>query len=243
MEVTLLFDNKDEIINKLYVACRTCYTAGTPQEQYLKVNEVSEEKKLKLIKHVLDSGHHSTLEHVQLTFLLSGMSRATSHQWVRHRHASISQQSQRYVEFKDGNFDFVIPKSISSNLESQEKFLGLMNKISEAYNFFINCGIPAEDARSVLPNACTTNMTWSCNLRELIHICNERLCSCAQAEVRKMTYLMVKEVKKILPFMDSYLVPKCEMLGYCNESKTRTCGRKVLKSDIIKADTYVLSSV
>ena len=88
MEVKLLEVNKEEVINKLYVACRTCYSAGTPQEQWEKVNEVSEEKKLKLIKHVLDSRHHSVLEHQQFTFLISGVSRACSMQFIRHRMSS-----------------------------------------------------------------------------------------------------------------------------------------------------------
>lgn len=234
MEVKLLEVNKEEVINKLYVACRTCYSARTPQEQWEKVNEVSEEKKLKLIKHVLDSRHHSVLEHQQFTFLISGVSRACSMQFIRHRHASISQQSQRYCEFKDGKFDYVIPKEIEKNDYLRGLFVGTMEHLADVYKKFIDCGVAAEDARAVLPNACTTNLTWSCNIRELMHVASERKCMMAQEEIRNLVNLMVKEVVKELPFLKEYLVEKCSQLGYCPENKKRSCGRKPTKSEIFK---------
>ena len=107
-----------------------------------------------------------------------------------------------------------------------------MGTLSEAYKKLVDLGLPAEDARAVLPNACATNLTWSCNLRELMHVCNERLCTCAQEEIRTMVREMVEKVTKELPFLKKYLVPKCEMLGYCNEPK-RSCGRKKLRSEVI----------
>lgn len=234
MEVRLLPINKDEVINKLYVACRTCYSAGTPQEQYEKVKEVSEEKKLKLIKHVLDSQHLSVVEHQQLTFLISGISRACSMQLIRHRHASISQQSQRYCEFKEGKFDYVIPKSIEKDEYLKGIFEGTMQHLSDVYKKFIDCGVQAEDARAILPNACTTNLTWSCNIRELMHIASERKCMMAQDEIRKLVNLMTKEVVKELPFLKDYLVEKCSQLGYCPESKKRSCGRKPVREEVFK---------
>ena len=106
--------------------------------------------------------------------------------------------------------------------------------ISSFYAKLISLGIPAEDARMVLPNACHTNLTWSCNLRELIHVCNERLCKCAQIEIRLLVILMANEVEKILPFMKEYLVSKCDMLGYCNEPASRSCGKKPLKGTVVK---------
>lgn len=234
MEVKLLPINKDEVINKLYVACRTCYSVGTPQEQWDKVNEISEEKKLKLIKHVLNSRHLSVLEHQQFTFLISGISRACSMQLIRHRQTSISQQSQRYCEFKEGKFDYIIPKEIEKDDYLRGLFVGTMEHLADVYKKFIDCGIQAEDARAVLPNACTTNLTWSCNIRELMHIASERKCMMAQDEIRKLVNLMTKEVVKELPFLKDYLVEKCSQLGYCPESKQRTCGRKPAREEVFE---------
>ena len=123
-------------------------------------------------------------------------------------------------------FDYVIPKSIKDNEAALDMFNKAMAADSNCYEKLIELGIPAEDARSVLPNACASNITMSLNLRELTHLCNERLCSCSQLEIRLMVREMVKETLKQLPFLKPYLVPKCEMLGYCNESKERSCGRK-----------------
>ena len=231
MEVTLLPVNEQEVINKLYIACRTCYSAGTPNDNYRLASSEDKtventEKKLKLINRVISSGHLSTIEHQQLTFLISGVSRSLTHQLVRHRLCSFSQQSQRYVQFKSGMFDYVIPKSIQDNEAALDIFNKAMAADSNCYEKLIELGIPAEDARSVLPNACASNITMSLNLRELTHLCNERLCSCSQLEIRLMVREMVKETLKQLPFLKPYLVPKCEMLGYCNESKERSCGRK-----------------
>ena len=239
MEVTLLPVNEKEVIDKLYLACRTCYNAGTPnnmyklllEEQYAGIDR--KDAKLKLLKHVINSGHHSTLEHQQLTFLISGVSRALTHQLTRHRICNISQQSQRYVEFKDGIFEYVTPSKIKNNEEALKVFEDTMGTLSEAYKKLVDLGIPAEDARAVLPNACTTNLTWSCNLRELMHICNERLCTCAQQEIRQLFMEIKKKTVAQLPFMSPYLVPKCEMLGYCNEDSKRSCGRKYTKDVVI----------
>lgn len=236
MKVRLLPIDEDEVINKIYTACRTCYSAESPVDIYtdeVALNKHTKEQKLKLINYVLSSGHYSTVEHVQLTFAIEGVSRALSHQLVRHRHASYSQQSQRYIEFKDGNFDYVTPKTIERNEKAKALFVSTMGYLASMYANLTELGIPAEDARAVLPNACCTNITMSMNIRELIHICNERLCTCAQDEIRTMVREMVKEVNITLPFLKDYLVPKCEMLGYCNEPR-RSCGRKKLKSDVIQ---------
>lgn len=238
MEVTLIPVNETEVINKLFTACRTCYNAGTPNDMYRKVLSEPEsfentKKKLKLLDHVIRSGHHSVLEHVQLTFLISGISRAASMQLIRHRLCNISQQSQRYCEFKDGAFEYVIPAKIEKDDDLRATFDQLMGIIGDAYKMFIDAGVPAEDARAVLPNACTTNLTWSCNLREFIHVVEERTCTMAQAEIRKLVRSMVGEVVTQLPFMKPYLGPKCEHLGYCNEAPSRSCGMKPTRNEVI----------
>lgn len=244
MKVTLLPLDKQEVINKLYVACRTCYNAGTPNDMWKEIATedalVSSdiipfnlEKRIKLLKHVLDSQHLSVLEHCNITFLVSGVSRALTHQLVRHRHCSYSQQSQRYVEFKGGVFEYVTPKSIEKYSDILVEYETHMRQISQLYTKMTEAGIPAEDARMILPNACCTNIAISMNLRELMHICNERLCTCAQDEIRAMVREMAKLVSKELPFMKPYLVPKCEKLGYCNESPKRSCGRKKTRDIVL----------
>lgn len=236
MRVKVFPFNKEEAINKLFLSCRTCYNPGSPIDMYdeiLQEENPDVEKKIKLLRHVLNSGHHSVLEHLSVTIMVEGINRATSHQLVRHRLASYSQQSQRYVEFKDGKFDFVMPPSIAANQDCRDFFYDVVDHITEAYNFFIKNGIKAEDARAILPNACCTNIVMTLNLRELIHICNERLCTCAQGEIRQMFREVAKQVGETLDFMKPYLQPKCEMLGYCNESKQRSCGRKQVREEVL----------
>ena len=238
-KISVMPFNEVEVVDKLYSACRTCYAEGTPQEQYAKTQEeltgaTGWEKKWKLIRHVLDSGHHSVLEHAQFTFFISGVSRALSHQLVRHRiGVSYSQQSQRYCTFGDG-FNYVVPPSISKDPELLGKFRELMSQINDTYQYFLEKKIPAEDARMVLPNACTTNLTVSVNLRALIHLCQERLCNNAQYEIRNMVKQMAKLITDKIPELKPYLVPKCKALGYCNESPSRTCGCMPLKKHVLQ---------
>ena len=155
---------------------------------------------LKLVKHLYRNGHHSVFEHIYFTFKIEGISRACSHQLVRHRMCSFTQRSQRYCS-EDG-FDYVIPGTVNPLL-----FAAAMAPLKFWYEGFQEQGVPNEDARYVLPNACCTEMYLSCNLRELIHICNERLCSRAQWEIREMVKEMVSLVDSDLHFM---LVPKCK---------------------------------
>ena len=238
-KISVMPFNEVEVVDKLYAACRTCYAEGTPQEQYAKTQEeltgaTGWEKKWKLIRHVLDSGHHSVLEHAQFTFFISGVSRALSHQLVRHRiGVSYSQQSQRYCTFGDG-FNYVVPPSISKDPELLGKFRELMSQINDTYQYFLDNVIPAEDARMVLPNACTTNLTVSINLRALMHFCEERMCTCAQGEIRQMARSMAKLITDKIPELKEYLREKCYRLGYCNENSKRSCGRKPLKSEVFK---------
>lgn len=212
----------NQIIDTLYVSARTCYSKKTPIEIEKELINISKDKKLKLIEHVISSGHFSILYHTSLKFLICGVSRTLSHQLVRHSIGiNFSQQSQRYCKFDD-SFEYVVPPTIKGELK--DKFIDFMKKSNELYNTLTKNGIEAEDARFVLPNACSTNLYCSCNLKELIHLCNERLCTLSQWEIRKMVQLMREEVIKILPFMDKYLVPKCKAYLWCPESKERTCG-------------------
>ncbi len=215
-----LISKPENILKTVYTACRTCYSALLPQEIYKSADD--EEKMLKLISRVISSGHYSTIEHIQLSFAISNVSRACTHQLVRHRHMSFSQKSQRYVKEK-GEFDYVMPLEIASNPLLKAKFEKHMSDVANLYQEFIDTGIKAEDARSILPNATASSLVASLNLRELIHLANLRLCTRAQLEIRTLIKKMCDEVIKEEPWLKAHLVPKCERLGYCDEDKS--CGR------------------
>ena len=155
---------------------------------------------LGLVKHLYKNGHHSVFEHIYFTFKIEGISRACSHQLVRHRHCSFTQRSQRYCS--EEGFKYVKPPTMGGLAFEID-----MSSAQEWYEDYQNHGVPNEDARYILPNACATELYLSCNLRELIHICNERLCSRAQWEIRELVKEMVHQVDNDLHFM---LVPKCK---------------------------------
>ena len=155
---------------------------------------------MKLVKHLYKNGHLSVMEHIYFTFKIEGISRACSHQLVRHRMCSFTQRSQRYCS-EDG-FEFVTPPTVADGL-----FYNEMEEIKNWYEYHQKIGVPNEDARYILPNACCTELYLSCNLRELIHIANERLCVRAQWEIRELVKQMVDLVDPELQFM---LVPKCK---------------------------------
>ena len=156
---------------------------------------------MKLVQLLYKNGHHSVMEHIYFTFKIEGISRACSHQLVRHRMCSFTQRSQRYCS--EDEFEYVTPPTIDSKM-----FRGDMGSIKHWYRCYQEYDkVPNEDARYVLPNACATSLYLSCNLRELIHIANERLCSRAQWEIRDLVKNMVALVDPALHFM---LVPKCK---------------------------------
>ena len=155
---------------------------------------------IKLVEHLYRNGHHSVFEHIYFTFKIEGISRACSHQLVRHRMCSFTQRSQRYCDEND--FKYVAPPSIGD----RNPYDAMMSELMEDYDA-LSANYPKEDARYILPNACCTDLYLSCNLRELIHICNERLCSRAQWEIRDVVKEMVELVDPDLKFM---LVPKCK---------------------------------
>ena len=159
---------------------------------------------MKLVKHLYKNGHHSCFEHIYFTFRIEGISRACSHQLVRHRHCSFTQRSQRYCS-EDG-FEYVTPQSINESTFTGSYDFRMFDT-NRYYDVLQQEGVPNEDARYILPNACVTSMYISCNLRELIHIANERLCTRAQWEIRELVKQMVALVDPELQFM---LVPKCK---------------------------------
>lgn len=150
----------------------------------------------RLIELALNLKHFSVFEHVNFTFAIEGISRSCSHQFVRHRFFSFTQQSQRYV--KENGFPFVIPPTIQSEEKALSLFLKLMEDIDDAYKELSRL-VPVEDARFVLPNATETKMVATANARELMHFLKLRLAPVAQWEIRALAESMFNEVSKVAP--------------------------------------------
>lgn len=176
---------------------------------------------LNLIPKILDNGHLSVLEHASFTFAVEGISRACSHQLVRHRLASFSQQSQRYVK---GIFSYITPETIAQNDMFHTEYNFLMDRIVDLYNTMLSMGIPAEDARFILPNAAETKLIMTMNARELYHFFNVRCCTRAQWEIRNMADEMLRLVKRVAPMIFTNAGASCVTTGRCPEG-TKTCGR------------------
>ncbi len=214
----ILLNYTPEPERNIALAGRLCYSKSGIEE--LKEN-MSDEKVAEMIRKLVDSGHHSTLEHSSFTFGIEGVSRALTHQLVRHRLASYSQKSQRYV--KEKQFEYIVPDSINDILELKEKYDEFMLKTQEFYNLMLAKGIPAEDARFVLPNAAETKIIVTMNVRELIHFFEHRLCNRAQWEIRELAEKMLVEVKAIAPNLFENIGPAC-VNGVCPEGNF-SCGK------------------
>jgi len=173
------------------------------------------EKLKRLLRIVIRMGHTSVVEHAYFTFAISGVSRALTHQLVRHRIASYSQQSQRYVEM---NVEYVTPPSIARNEKIRKKYDEMMKKIWELYNEMKE-EVPVEDARYILPNATTSKIIVSMNARSLLNFFELRCCLHAQWEIRKLAWRMLHLVKKVAPTIFEDAGPPCRTRGYCPMDK------------------------
>jgi thymidylate synthase (FAD) len=151
----------------------------------------------KFIKGIVRSGHESVIEHVVFTFRVEGVSRACTHQLVRHRIASYSQRSQRYVD--EGEFDYVVPPSVQQSEEARKEFEQTMNLLLGEYEKLRDMGVPKEDARFVLPNACTTTIVVTMNARSLRNFLRVRLEKHAQWEIRQLAQKMYDLVNEVAP--------------------------------------------
>ena len=226
-------DQKVELINHtpnpertVAAAARLCYSS-TGASGLMK--DITEKEIEKLLKIVIKGGHHSTLEHITFTFAIEGISRVCSHQLVRHRIASYSQQSQRYVREKD-ELDYIMPERIKCSGEILfERHLKTGFKV---YNWLVEDLIEQgynekeaiEAARYVLPNAAETKIVVTMNARSLLHFFELRCCNRAQKEIRNLARKMLAQVKEIAPLIFKKAGAMCEMEGRCEEGKL-SCGR------------------
>ena len=160
------------------------------------------------------------LPHLCYTFSIEKISRACSHQLVRHRVASFSQQSQRYITIKRLGEKVVVPPSIGLN----EDFNELIKQASESYQRLVEQGAPREDARFVLPNAVETSLLMTMDGRSLMHFIGLRTCNRAQWEIRALGDMMLEQLRLVEPRVFNMAGPYCYQLGYCPEGR-HTCGR------------------
>ena len=225
-------------------AAKLCYSkSGIDQI----LNDLTEDKVNQFLTMLMDMGHASPIEHVSFTFGIEGVSRSLTHQLVRHRLASYSQKSQRYV--REGQFSFIIPPEIEKNEKAKEIYIRAMEEQQRAYDQLVTVlqkehmektkgqyksekkalsmaeKAAIEDARYVLPNACETKIVATMNARELLHFFNHRCCNRAQWEIRELATQMLILVKKVAPILFKNAGPSC-VNGPCPEGKM-TCGRIV----------------
>lgn len=217
MNVELLYHTPDPE-RAIATAARLCYAPVGAVEL---METMPEERVKSVLSTIMKSGHFSTLEHASYTFAIDGVSRALTHQLVRHRLASFNQQSQRYVKFTNG-LETIKPASVGENPEANEIFDAAVDHAVSAYSKLLELGIPAEDARYLLPNAAETKIVVTMNVRELLHFFELRCCNRAQWEIRDLALRMLELVKPTAPYVFADAGASC-VRGACPEGKM-TCG-------------------
>ena len=243
MKVTLLA-HTPQPEKVIAMAAKLCYSPVGVDEIEKNLTDESVEKFLNML---INMGHESPLEHVTFTFGIEGISRSCSHQIVRHRIASFSQQSQRYVKLNQ--FEYIIPPQIEKIEEAKKLFIESMKRDQEDYDRLVEMlfekhykellaqgknenqaksqaeKIAIEDARYVFPNACETKMVFTINVRSLYNFFEHRCCERAQWEIRELATQILKQVKEVAPILFKNCGPKC-VKGPCTEGNM-TCGKIV----------------
>jgi thymidylate synthase (FAD) len=216
MNVTLL-THTPEPEKIVAAAARLCYSSSEIGEI---MDNFTDEKIERFIAKLKDLGHESPLEHITFVFGIEGISRACSHQLVRHRIASYSQKSQRYVN--ESNFDYVVPPAVQKNPELLDYYKHMMFQINEFYEDLKAEGLEAEDARFILPNATKTSLIVTMNVRTLLNFFKLRDCNRAQWEIREVAREMMKICKEVAPLLFKDAGAACRS-GKCSEG-AMSCG-------------------
>lgn len=217
MDVRLLNHTPDPE-RAIAAAARLCYAPVGAAEL---TETMSDEAVRRVLKTIITSGHTSALEHASYTFAVDGVSRAMTHQLVRHRLASYNQQSQRYVTYAQTPA-FVTPPSVADDPAASEAFALATQAAFDAYRALLDEGIPAEDARYLLPNAMETKIVITMNIRELLHFFELRCCKRAQWEIRELALAMLALAEPTAPYIFMDAGASCRR-GPCREGKM-TCG-------------------
>ena len=242
MKVKLLSHTPDA--EKLIAtAAKLCYSSSDIESLR---DGLTDDKVESFIDMIVSIGHESVVEHVCFTFGIEGISRACSHQLVRHRIASYSQKSQRYVS--ENGFEFITPPAVAELPEAKSEYDRIIGEITESYDKlaalltekhtseFMAQGMDEktarakasklanEDARFVLPNACETKIVVTMNVRSLFNFFRHRCCNRAQWEIREVANEMLRQCLEVAPHIFAHAGPSCIMEGKCPEGKM-TCGK------------------
>lgn len=223
MDVRLLYHTPDPE-RAIAAAARLCYAPVGAAEL---LEHMDDDAVRRVLRTIITSGHTSALEHASYTFAIDGVSRAMTHQLVRHRLASYNQQSQRYVSFAEEPV-FVVPPRVAADPAALERFEAANKSAFEAYRALIDSGVEAEDARYLLPNAVETKIVVTMNLRELLHFFELRCCKRAQWEIRQAALLMLELAEPTAPYVLMDAGAACRR-GACREGKM-TCGEPYPKA-------------
>ena len=215
-------------------AAKLCYSEAGAKEI---MDDLTDEQIKGFLDRLMAMGHASPIEHVSFTFAVEGVSRSLSHQLVRHRIASYSQKSQRYVN--ENSFGYIVPPEVKENDFALTMFIASMEIAQDSYSRvyellfdgYVNQGmkprdadkVAMEDARYILPNACETKLVCTMNTRSLLHFFNVRCCNRAQWEIRELAIEMLKECKKVAPILFSKAGPNC-LFDDCPEG-SMSCGK------------------
>jgi len=202
----------------------TCARCATVSWRRKSMRELTLDEARKIIKRVLRYGHESVIEHASFTFFIEGISRSLTHQLVRHRIASYTQQSMRYVDLTSLEKYVIEPESISNDEKLKKIFYNTIIKCKETYDVLREHGIPPEDARFVLPISTETKIAMTMNARELRHFFTLRCCLRAQWEIRELANRILHVCKSVAPVLFENAGPSCVRLGYCPEAEL-TCGK------------------
>lgn len=239
VELVAYTPNPEQVVA---AAAKLCYSPVGVSEIMKKVDEESAGK---FVKRLSELGHESPIEHVSFTFAIEGVSRSLLAQITRHRIASFSVQSQRYVRLDD--FKFVVPPAIEADPDAKSIFIEAMRGQAESYlsicdlltedhtNSLVAQGMDEdaaqkkaekmanEDARFVLPNACETKIMMTMNARSLLNFFKLRTCNRAQWEIRALAEKMLALVYPLAPNIFAHAGPGCVATGNCTEGKM-CCG-------------------
>lgn len=241
MKVTLIA-HTPEPEKVVAAAAKLCYSDAHIDDL---LDGLTEEKTTKFLNMLTDLGHASPVEHASFTFGIEGVSRTLLAQITRHRIASYSVQSQRYVRLDD--FRYVVPPEIEAIPEAKQAFIDAMNEDARRYLDLVKkledahtaeymaqgmeekaarakaSKLANEDARFVLPNACETKMVVTMNVRSLNNFFSLRCCNRAQWEIRELAKEMLKLVYPVAPTLFRYAGPGC-LRGGCPEGRM-SCGK------------------
>ncbi len=217
MDVRLLYHTPDPE-RAVAVGARLCYApVGAAQL----MEDLPDKSVRKVLRTIMTSGHFSALEHASYTFAVDGVSRAMTHQLVRHRIASYNQQSQRYVAYEDEP-EFIVPPGIAADPQARAAYDAATAAAFSAYRALVDSGVAAEDARYLLPNAMETKIVITMNVRELLHFFELRCCKRAQWEIRELALEMLALAEPTAPYVFMDAGASCRR-GPCREGKM-TCG-------------------